>query len=270
MKLFNWIVLIVAAVTMTMGCVQTERSSWNRRGKAIRVSEPVYDIKAVKMSDSTVKLSFVGTPTLRTDGQKVGWVEAAIGPSEDQMIDSVVFKVVSAGAPGSPETLQLVGEADWQSDAAKKADRAVMDVSVVTAKEHIIYRVTTEFVEADPMELTAFTSPASDSIIDIGVIARRVFIPPGEYLPTSENFRVIISDKNGTVVFRTDAVGDFLPFVSLVEPQTIGQMQRFAIPWNGKDLSGTPVPEGEYQAEILIPAHPTPYRTTVMVPWPPK
>jgi hypothetical protein len=266
MKTFCFCLLSVIIVA---GCVRTQHSRY--RGKALRVDDPIYNVRAVKMADSSVKLSFIGSPTLRTEGRKVGWVEVVIGPTEDAMNDTIPFNTVLTGAPGSEETVQLVGEADWQTPAARSATQAVMDVHVLAGDiDHLVFRAVKDFELADPMELSPFTIAVSDTQIDIGVMARRIFVPPGEYLPSSENFRVVISDENGRVVFRSDANQSFLPFISLVEPQVIGQMQRFVYPWTGKDMTGQTVSSGSYRAELIIPAHPNPYRASIDVPWPPK
>ena len=261
--------LCVTSMMIIAGCVQSHTGRYGR--KALRVDEPIYDVRAVKMLDSTVKLTFIGTPTLRTAGRNVGWVEVVIGPSPEDMNDTLVFSISLAGSATPGESVQLVGEADWQTRAAKHATRACMEVHVVAGDvDHLYYELEKEFEQADPMDLTPFTMAVSDSQIDVGVTARRIFVPPGEYLPTSENFRIVISDAQLKVVYRSDYGQSFLQFVGLVEPQGVGQMQRFAIPWFGRDMNGQRVPDGKYTAELIIPAVPRPYRTTCEVPWPPK
>lgn len=261
---------LVLLSLLLVGCNRTQRSDLAFTGKALRVSEPIYEIQAVKLSDSTVRLSFVGSPTLRTPGRNVAWVEALVGPDENALNDNLVFATSTAGAPGAEETVTIVGEASWDTDAAKKSKRLVADVSVVTSQEHLIYRTVVEYSRAEPMELTPFTSAVNDTTMEVGVIARRVFVPAGEYLPSSENVRLIISNEQGAVVYRSDAGQSFLQLVTTVEPQNVGQMQRYVVPWNGRDLQKERVPDGMYKAEVIIPARPDPYKATIDVPWPPK
>ena len=262
--------LLVLLPLLLLGCNRTQRSDLAFNGKALRVDEPIYEIQAVKLSDSTVRLSFVGSPTLRTPGRNVAWVEAVVGPDEHSLNDNIVFATSTAGAPGAAETVTIVGEASWDTDAARRSKRMVADVSVVTSQEHLIYRTVVEYSKAEPMELTPFTSAVNDTTIEVGVIARRVFVPAGEYLPSSENVRLIISDEQGAVVWRSDAGQSFLQLVTTVEPQNVGQMQRYVVPWFGQNLLQQRVPDGMYKAEIIIPARPDPYKAWIEVPWPPK
>lgn len=263
----------VVALLMT-ACTSTEHSTFLNKGKnknkAIRVDEPIFNIKAVKLTDSTVRLSFVGTPVLRTDGRVIRHVEAEIGPNENEMNDIIVFSTSNAGAPGVNQTVHIVGSASWDTRAARRSTECVVDVGVLTAEEHLIYRQHLKYEAADPMELSTFTQAVSDTLIEVGVIARRMFVPTGEHLPSSENFRVIISDGKGTVVWRSDFGQAFLSLMSSVEPQITGQMQRYTMPWFGRDMQGNRVPDGTYKAELIIPARPNPYRASVDVSWPPK
>jgi len=263
--------LLIVIGSISSGCNRTQRSDISRNGKALRVSEPIFEMQAVKLSDSTVRISFVGSPTLRTQGRNIGWVEAVVGPNEDELNDVIVFSTSTAGAPGASATVTLVGEASWDTKAARTSTRCVMDVSVVTGQEHLVFRADVPYTKAVPMELSAFTSAIDDTTIEVGAMARRVFVPTGEYLPSSEAFRLIISDTTtGRVLFRSDAGASFLQLVTTVEPQSVGQMQRYVIPWNGRDLQGQRVADGLYKAELIIPARPESYQTTINVPWPPK
>lgn len=268
------IIAFVVSSLVVAACTSTEHSTFLNRGKnkgkAIRVDEPIFEIKAVKLQDSTVRLSFVGTPTLRTNGRVIRHVEAAIGPTENELNDIIVFSTSNAGAPGVNQTVSIVGSASWDTRPARKSTECVVDVGVLTAEEHLIYRQRLKYEAADPMELSPFTQAVSDTLIEIGAIARRMFVPTGEHLPSSENLRVIISDAKGNVVWRSDAGQAFLSLMSSVEPQITGQMQRYTMPWLGRDLQGNRVPDGTYKAEVIIPARPNPYRTSIDVPWPPK
>lgn len=264
-----WNLAFFSAVILA-SCTSTEYSTLQRRHKAIRVDEPIFNVKAVKLADSTVRLSFVGSPVLRTNGRVIRHVECAVGPNEQEMKDLIVFSTSNAGAPGVAQTVNIIGSASWDTRAARRSTECVVDVSVLTAEEHLIFRQHLKYEAAEPMELTPFTQAVSDTLIEVGVIARRMFVPTGEHLPSSENFRVIISDAKGSVLFRSDFNQAFLSLMSTVEPQITGQMQRYTMPWTGRDMQGNRVPDGTYKAELIIPARPTPYRSMIEVPWPPK
>jgi hypothetical protein len=260
----------LAMLALLAGCVQTQQSEFVRNHKALRVNDPIYNIHAVRLSDGTVKLSFVGSATLRTKGRYVKYVEAKLGPTEEEMNDIVMFSMATAGAPGVNETVHLVGTATWDTKAAMQSTSCWADVGVVTPTEHLVFRVHLDYEDVEPMELDPFTMAVNDTTVDIGVIAKRIFVPPGEYLPSSETFRVIISDANGYVVFRTDYERNYLQLVTDVEPLSPNQMHRYASPWNGRDLQGNVVPFGKYKCELIIPAFPKPYRTECEVEWPPR
>ena len=236
--------LFVGMVMLIVGCSTPRYSNLTDSYKMTRVSEPIFEMRAVRLSDSSVRISFVGTPTLRTPGKTIGYVEIYAGPDEDNMNDTITVGTDYTGAPGRSETLLLVGEGTWDTDAAKRSERIVMDVAVITGSEHIVFRSVKEYEDAEPMELTPFTQPRTDSVIDIGVIARRIFVPPGEHLPSSENLRLIISNADGQVIYRSDVGQQFLSIVTVLEPQVSNQMQRYAAPWNGSTMAGGMAPAG--------------------------
>ncbi len=270
LELLVFIGTVAVLLSLATGCVQTQRSEFMRDHKALRVNEPIFDIRAVRLSDGTVKLSFVGSPTLRTKGRYVKYVEAILGPTEDSMEDYVAFATHSAGAPGADETVHLVGSATWDTKAAIASTSCWADVSVITQDEHLVFRTHLEYQKVEPMELQPFTFAANDTTLDIGIIAKRIFTPPGEYLPSSETFRVIITDANGYVVYRSDYEKNYLQLVTDVEPKASNQMHRYALPWNGRNLEGSRVPDGTYHAELIIPAHPRPYKAEIDLNWPPR
>jgi hypothetical protein len=265
MKIFIGI-LVLALVAS--GCVQTQRSPYVP--KALRVNAPIFETRAVRMADSTIRLLFITSPKIRTPDPNIRWVEAAVGPSESMLSDTITFSVTSSGAPGAVNTVQLVGDANWDTPAAKQATQVVADISVVTASSHLIFRETLSVGSAVPMELTAFSVAVNDTTLDIGMMAKRVFLPQGEYLSSSENLRVIIVDNGGKVVWRSDATQKFLAAITKVEPQTINQIHRYSTEWNGRDLSGNTVPSGEYSVKLEIPCRPAPYTSQSTITWPPR
>jgi hypothetical protein len=241
-----------------------------RNKKAIVVDRPVFEVKGVRMSDSTVQLSFMTPSTLRTSDRAIRYVDVFVAPDATTPPDSIMINPSIAGTPGVDAEVFFIGEGVWDTPAARASQRAYATVGVVTATDHIMFNTVIEYQKAEPLELQPFAKASSDTSVDIGATARRIFVPQGEYLPTSEAFRVIISDGKGAVVWRSDAGVAFLSVVTLVEPQAANAVHRYEMPWDGRDLAGNRVPDGEYHADIIIPARPKPYATSFTVTWPPR
>ncbi len=261
-------VCCMVAAALLASCKSSFTSPYGIR--ALRVDEPIFPIKAVRLKDSTLRLSFITSPRLRTTDPGIRWVEAAIGPDERSLNDTITFALSYTNTPGSETTVTLVGDAPWDTPSARRSASAVADISVVTSTDHLIFRLPLAYQEAQPMDLTPFVVSRGDSALEIGVQAKRIFLLSDEYLPTSENFRVIISDEKGTVVWRSDAGMNFMQAITSVEPQTPNHIQRYAVVWNGQHTMGETVPPGTYKAELIIPARPRAYMNTVEFAWPPK
>ncbi|MBK6418111.1 MAG: hypothetical protein IPI29_08210 [Ignavibacteria bacterium] len=262
--------MITSLLVLSMGCKSTSYSGFMRNNKAIHVDRPIFDIKGVRLSDSTVQLSFMTASTLRTVDRSIRYVDIFIGPDKDHLNDSIMVNPTMAGTPGSDETILFIGEGLWDTPAAKASRSAVAEVAVVTATDHLIFTTAIEYQKAEPVDLRPFATAAGDSAIDIGVMAKRIFVPQGEYLPTSESFRVLISDGKGSVVWRSDAGLAFLSVVTLVEPQNANAIHRYVMPWDGRDLGGQKVPDGEYHADLIIPSRPKSYSASISFSWPPR
>lgn len=262
--------LITSVLILSTGCKSTSYSGFMRNNKAIHVDRPIFDIKGVRLSDSTVQLSFMTSSTLRTVDRSIRYVDIYIGPDKDHLDDSIMVNPTMAGTPGTDETILFIGEGLWDTPAARASRSAVAKVSIVTATDHLIFETNIEYQKAEPIDLRPFATAVGDSAIDIGVMAKRIFVPQGEYLPTSESFRVLISDGKGGVIWRSDAGLAFLSVVTLVEPQNANAIHRYVMPWDGRDIGGQKVAEGEYHADCIIPARPKPYTASISFTWPPR
>ncbi len=260
--------VLVACGLALCGCKKTEYSSFMKSKKAYKVNRPMFDLRAVRLSDSTVQFSFMTPSTLRTTDRSIRYVDLFVAATPNGKKDSIMVSPSVAGTPGVDETIYFIGEGVWDSPIAKSSRQAFVDVNVVTYSDHIVFSDTIEYTKAEPMELLPFAQHGKESLVELGVTARRIFVPQGEYLPTSEAFRVIISDAKGNVVWRSDAGMAFLTVVGDVQPQSSNAVHRYIMPWNAKDLSGQAVPDGEYRVDMIIPARPTPYTSVLTLEWP--
>lgn len=269
-RTFAGLLTVCATIAITIGmssCKQTFASPFQIRG--IRVDREIFHVTAFKISDSTVHLSFVGPANLRTKEPAIRYVDMAIGISAEALNDTVAFSVEYTGTVGGGD-LQSMGNAVWDSPTAMASTSAIADVGVLTASDHLVFRQIIEYSVAEALQLTPFATTTSDTTIEIGALARRIYVPAGEYLPSSENFRVIISDTKGTVVWRSDAGMAFLSVVGSVEPRQTNLVQRYSLPWNGRDLQQDIVEAGDYIVEFVIPSRPKPYSARTTLQWPPR
>ncbi len=270
-----FLLLLTSIIVVTVGCKSTSYSGFMRNNKAIHVDRPIFDIKGVRLSDSTVQLSFMTSSSLRTSDRSIRYVDIYIGPDADHLDDSIMVNPTMAGTPGTDETIIFIGEGLWDTQAARASRSAVAEVSVVTATDHLIFRTNIEYQKAEPLDVKPFATAVggasgAESTIEVGLMAKRIYVPQGEYLPTSESFRVLISDGKGSVVWRSDAGLAFLSVVTLVEPQNANAIHRYVMPWDGRDLGGQMVPDGEYHADLIIPSRPKPYTASISFKWPPR
>lgn len=263
-------VAVLVLLFLIVGCQSTQYSQFTKDNKALIVNRPMFDVKGVRLTDSSVHISFVTTSTLRTADRSLRYVEAYIGPDSEHLNDSVMMVTTMAGIPGVDQTILFLGEGLWDTPAAKASTQAVADISVISGSDHIIFRTNITYQKAEPVDLLPFVIPIGDSSIELGVIAKRIYVPQGEYLPTSETFRALISDGKGAVIWRSDAGMAFLSIVTNVEPQSANAVHRYVMPWDGKDIGGQRVPAGDYHVDFIVPARPKPYTTSMTFRWPPR
>jgi len=264
-----WCTCLVFAVALLLpACKSGFVSPYKVRG--LRVSEPIFSVRGMRLPDSTVRFSFVSEPRIRTADPTIRWVELSVVAREGAPADTLVMNTSDIVVEGSRAGKLLIGSVLWDGPQATSSTSALTDVSVLTSSDHLVFTQTVSYQPATPLDLLPFTHRSSDSLVTVGVVAVRVFKPQGEYLPSSERIRLIVSDQKGNVVWRSDAGLQFMTIVGQVEPTLEGRTEQYTAQWNGVDLQGNPVRNGTYECEIIIPARPTPYAVRTSVQWPPR
>lgn len=86
--------------------------------------------------------------------------------------------------------------------------------------------------------------------------ATRNFIPEKEYLPSSEDFRVIVF-KNNREIWNSSEGMMFMTVIEKVKPQEKGETHTYKMTWKP---AGTL--SGKFNARLIIPAKPEPYSVT--------
>ncbi|MCU0330690.1 MAG: BsuPI-related putative proteinase inhibitor [Candidatus Kapabacteria bacterium] len=266
MKALPFCVALAASIVVLAGCSRGFVSPYNVRG--LFVDDTIFTMRGSRMPDSSVRFWYVINPRIRTSDPTIRWVEMEVSAQPTDIPDTINLPPRNLGVEGVDDVIRITGEDVWSTAAAKQSNKAYAVVSVVTASNHLKFRQEIPYETAKPVELFGYVQRGPDSTVELGVHATRVFRPSDEYLPSSERFRVIISDKKGNVIWRSDAGMNFLTAVGQVEPQVAGRSERYKVMWKGADLQANPAPPGEYEAELIIPSRPQPYRTRIAFRWP--
>lgn len=259
--------ILLLALAAISGCRTAGVSTFTTSKKAIRVDRPMFDVFATRLSDTTAQFRFVTTSTLRTVDNSIRYVDLILGtPTEHQ--DSLLVFPTLARDESNDGSMYVIGEALWESPRLRSVRSVSADVSVVTASDHITFSQEVEIREPVGLDLYPSVTVTSDTSVSFQCLARRIFVPRGEYLPSSEIFRVRVLAENGDVIWRSDEDMAFLTLVSLVQPQTAGRLHIYEMPWNGRTSTGKRVRAGSYRAEFIIPSRPNEYGAFLDFTWP--
>jgi hypothetical protein len=113
------------------------------------------------------------------------------------------------------------------------------------------------------MLLQAKYSHVENGDIKFALLAERLNVVNDEYLPSSEDFRVIIFNSNSDLIYNSDHEQNFLMVIKKVEPSGIGSKKEFEMIWNKKSNFNKTVTPGKYKANLMIPALPYSYSITL-------
>lgn len=134
----------------------------------------------------------------------------------------------------------------------------------------IVYPASVAVAESSPLTLTPFVERINDETVAVGVAAKRNALVEGEYLPSSEDLRVVIFGSGMKTLWDSRNGMAYLTVITPVRPEVVGETSRYSIEWNGTAYDGTPLSAGRYTAQITIPAKPAPYSTSIEFTWPLK
>jgi hypothetical protein len=259
--------VLLLAMTAINGCRTAGVSTFTTTKKAIRVDRPMFDVFATRLSDTTVQFRFVTTSSLRTVDNSIRYVDLILGTPTEQQDSLLVFPTLARDESDNG-SIYVVGEALWESPRLRTLRSVPTDIAVVTTSDHIIFSQDVEIRDPVGLDLYPSIMATTDTSVSFQCLARRVFVPRGEYLPSSEMLRVRVLAENGDVVWRSDEDMAFLTLVSLVQPQTAGRLHVYEMPWNGRTSAGERVRAGTYRAQFIIPARPNEYGAFLDFTWP--
>ncbi len=102
-----------------------------------------------------------------------------------------------------------------------------------------------------------FADIVNDTTIIFGAKATRNYNLGNEMLPSSEDFRVEVMEKDKiTLIWSSYQNNEFLAAVQKVEPQNIGDSKTYSLTWNRRNLKGMRIPNDEVWVRIMIPSMP--------------
>lgn len=187
--------------------------------------------------------------------------------SSDGVKDSIIMQMVSSGvSSSSPSTFVRCRPPE---SVATRMDQSALAIGLEQGS--IIKIHPAQFISQDTsaLTLTPFIRLSKGTSVVIGVNAARKRVVEGEYLPSSEDVRVVIRSGFKTI-WQSNQGMAFLTVVSPVRPESPGEVSTYTIDWNGTDAHGQPLTPGEYTADIIIPSRPAPYQTQITFTWPLK
>lgn len=181
--------------------------------------------------------------------------------------DSVLMESISSGvSDASPSTFIRCRL------STSMATRLVQSTVSIGFEQGSIMKIhPAQFMSQDTSALTLmpFIRPSKESSVVIGVNAYRNRVVEGEYLPSSEDVRVVIRSGFKTI-WQSNQGMAFLTVIGPVRPESVGEVSTYTLDWDGTDADGLPISPGEYTADIIIPSRPAPYQTQITFTWPLK
>ncbi|MEI6088949.1 MAG: hypothetical protein WCR42_00700 [bacterium] len=107
----------------------------------------------------------------------------------------------------------------------------------------------------------------NDKTLHFEVVATRLRLDSLEHFRSSEHLKLIISDKRGTVIWRSDSKYAFSSSISKPLPDSVGQTHKYFIDWYVTDNSNNILVTGKYKAQVLITSLPKPYVMDMEIDW---
>lgn len=118
----------------------------------------------------------------------------------------------------------------------------------------------------DAMTLTPTIENKPEGILFV-LNAKRNRSVGKEWMPSSENFRVIINSAKGGEIWNSSNNMNYMTVVGDVKPSKSGATERYEMLWPGITNNKQPAPPGHYTAQLMIPSRPLPYTANVEFDW---
>jgi hypothetical protein len=121
--------------------------------------------------------------------------------------------------------------------------------------------------DSSPLELSPSVDNPNDSTIVFIINAKRNSNVEGEYIPSSEYLIVNVFDKSGKHIWSSSRGKAFMQVITPVLPVEIDSTFPYTLEWDGRANDDQIIPTGEYMANMMIPAKPKAYSTSINFNW---
>ena len=175
--------------------------------------------------------------------------------------------ITKSGLGGSATSMMASAGVVWDPESTPPREFNLMSLIRSSTGIYLIPKFASlpELTRTDPILLTLELEEKSDGV-KFTLIAKRVSeAPVTEFLPTGETFRIEI--YSGPIpVWSTSDGQSFTQATGPVEPEDIGDTEKFTTIWNGQTREGK-ASSGVYTVVATIPAKPTPYTVRKEFEW---
>jgi hypothetical protein len=253
--------LATLSLFAALGCTSAHKPSQRVATIELHDSSPI-----MLSSDSQDSLLITASVPPASDGgvyrQVLLYVE-----SNEGVKDSILMQTVTSGV--STRSTSTFVRCRLPVSIRTRLARSGLSIGFEQGSIMKIHPV--QFISRDTsaLTLTPFIRPGDEESIAIGVNAARNRMIEGEYLPSSEDIRVVIRSGFKTI-WQSNQGMAFLTVITPVRPESVGEVSIYVLDWDGTDTQGQPLAPGQYTADIIIPARPAPYQTQITFTWPLK
>ncbi len=235
-------------------------------GRSVTNSNTIV-VVATRTSDTSVLLRCVVPARTGKDNQPITSLTVA-RRNTSGTADTLYRSPEIRSADMADSMKYIVCETRWSSRELRFISTFDAEVSQTSKSGAVTFVNHVEIIDSTPIALYPTIVRSSDTSVIFRCPALRITLPPREYLPSSESFRIRILDESGQRVWSSDEGMAFLARVSPVEPQVPGRVFTYEMPWNGRTISGTRIKPGTYTAEFVIPSRPQAYANRITFAWP--
>lgn len=256
-----FLTLVASSMFFLLGCAASDKPMQRIATIELHDASPI-----VLTRDGNDSLTIFATIPSVPDGSAYRQVMLYVN-GVDGIRDSLMMQTVSSGVSGTATS--AVARCRIPESMVSTVSQAQLLIGFERGSIVKIHPAQFKSRDTSALSLTPFIRPGDESSVLIGVNATRNRIIEGEYLPSSEDVRVIIRSGFKTIWKSNDGMA-FLTVITPVRPESVGEISTYSLDWDGNDTQGQPLRPGEYTADIIIPSRPAPYQTQITFTWPLK